>query len=449
MTDSGQNRATRVSGYEAYFVGVVMFSFMLNFLDRQILTLLLQPIKTEFGVSDTALGLLTGFAFAAFYAILGLPISRLADRTSRRVILVASIAVWSVATIASGFSTTFTQLVVARIFLGLGEAGFVPVATSLIADSVPAHRRATAMGLANAGFPLGIMAGFLIGALGLQWHGWRGAFLIAGFPGVVIALLFWMTIREPRPAGRSTPLAEARAHESLVASLALLWSRRSYRYVVAGNSLSAIAIFGLSSWLPTFLVRSFPQDAHNVGYILAPAFGIAGTVGVILGGIIGDRFSAREAARGLWLCAGVCIPVIPLIGASILSTSLTAAVVFYSVAYCISVIYSGPAMATMCGVIPARNRAFAIGIALYGMNLLGLGVGPLFVGVVSDLVGGGRYGTQLGMLLETLIYLPAAACYFLASRSVAQDLAQVEGITSASVDPAIGVSPRPAPMPLR
>lgn len=444
-----RDSAAHVSRYGAYVVGIVTFGFMLSFLDRQVLTLLLQPIKTEFGVSDTTLGLLTGFAFAVFYAILGVPISRLADRTSRPLILAVSIGVWSLATVASGLSTTFTQLVVARIFLALGEAGFSPVATSLIADYVPPRRRATAIGLANAGFSLGVMAGFLIGAFGLQWQGWRGVFLIAGVPGLVIALLFGMTVREPRRASRSAAISDGREQETVAAALALLWRRRSFRYIVAANCLSAIAVFGLSSWLPTFLVRSFPQDAHSVGYILAPAFGIAGTVGVILGGIVSDRLSVVKAGRGLWLCAGVCIPIIPLLWASISASTLISAAVLYSVAYCIGTIYAGPTMATICRVIPVRNRAFALGIALYMLNLVGLGVGPLFVGVVSDWLGGGRNGLRLGMLLEALVYLPAAACYFLASRSVDADVSDIEGATPGLVDANLDVSSAAVSVPLR
>ena len=449
IDDVEHDRAWHVSRYGAYVIGMVMFSFLLSFLDRQVLTLLLQPIKTEFGVSDTTLGLLTGFAFVTFYAILGVPISRLADRTSRPLILAISIGVWSLATVASGLSTTFTQLVVARIFLALGEAGFSPVATSLIADYVPPRRRATAIGVANAGFSLGVMAGFLIGAYGMHWHGWRGVFLIAGVPGLVIALLFGMTVREPRQASRSAAIAGGGAQETVAAALALLWKRRSYRYIVAGNCLSAIAIFGLSSWLPTFLVRSFPQDAPAVGYILAPAFGIAGTVGVVLGGIISDRFSAVKAGRGLWLCAGVCIPIIPLLWASLSASTLMGAAVMYSVAYCIGTIYAGPTMATICRVVPERNRAFALGISLYALNLVGLGVGPLFVGVVSDWVGGGRSGLQFGMLLEVLVYLPAAACYFLASRSVDTDVSDIERAPSVSVDRPLVISSDAASVPLR
>jgi len=447
--DVERDGAAYVSRYGAYVVGIVMFGFMLSFLDRQILTLLLQPIKNEFGVSDTTLGLLTGFAFATFYAILGVPISRLADRTSRPLILAISIGVWSLATLASGLSTTFTQLVIARIFLALGEAGFTPVATSLIADYVPPRRRATAIGLANAGFSLGVMAGFLIGAFGLQWQGWRGVFLIAGFPGLVIALLFGMTVREPRRASPSAAIVDDRKQETLVAALALLWRRRSYRYIVAGNCLSAIAVFGLSSWVPTFLVRSFPEEAHSVGYILAPAFGIAGTVGVILGGVISDRLSVVKAGRGLWLCAGVCIPIIPLLWASISASTLMSAAVLYSLAYCIGTLYAGPTMATICRVIPARSRAFALGISLYMLNLVGLGLGPLFVGVVSDWLGGGRNGLQLGMLLEALVYLPAAACYIVASRSVDADVSDVGRAASGSVDPHLDVSSDAASVPQR
>jgi predicted MFS family arabinose efflux permease len=450
MTDKGEHAsAAHVSRYGAYVIGIVMFSFLLSFLDRQVLTLLLQPIKNEFGVSDTTLGLLTGFAFVTFYAILGVPISRLADRTSRPLILAVSIGVWSLATVASGLSTTFSQLVVARIFLALGEAGFSPVATSLIADYAPPHRRATAIGLANSGFSLGVMAGFLIGAYGIHWQGWRGVFLIAGVPGLVIALLFWMTVREPRQASRSADGADGRARETVAAALALLWKRRSYRYIIAANCLSAIAVFGLSSWLPTFLVRSFPQDAHRIGYILAPAFGIAGTVGVVLGGLISDRFSAVKAGRGLWLCAGVCIPIIPLLWASISAPTLMSAAVVYSVAYCMGTIYAGPTMATICRVVPERNRAFALGLSMYTLNLVGLGVGPLFIGVVSDRMGGGRDGLQLGMLLEAFVYVPAAACYFLASRSLDADVSDIERVTSASADQNLVISSDAASVPLR
>lgn len=421
-----------VSPYTGYVLLMVMLSALLSYLDRQVLTLLFQPLKKEFGLSDTALGLLTGFAFATFYSTLCVPVARLADRTSRSAIIAVSIAVWSVATIASAFCTSFSQLVLARVFVGIGEAGFLPAATSLVADYAPARRRATALGITQAGISLGMMAGLLLGAIGLQLYGWRGAFLIAGLPGLIVAALFWTTIREPRdtmPGGALMPLLnDARISQALAA----LWRSRTYRYILAGNCISALVVFGLSSWFPTFLIRTFSMSPSAVGYLIGPVFGIAGALGLVAGGVLSDRLSELSSTRGLKLCAGASLLTIPLIGAALFATTAQSAAIVFGIGYCLAMIYAGPTISMICMVVPASRRALSIGILLAAMNLLGLGFGPLFIGFLADLLSVRNSALQTGMLIEALMYLPAAALYLLASRAAVSDVVRRGDGTPAS-----------------
>ena len=425
MVELTQTRraAEGISPYTAYVLFIVMLSALLSYLDRQVLTILLQPIKSEFGLSDTALGLLTGFAFATFYSTLCIPIAQLADRKSRSVIIAVSMAVWSLATVASGFSTSFLQLVVARIFVGIGEAGFLPAATSLVTDYVPTERRATALGITQAGISLGMMAGLLLGAFGVQLYGWRGAFLIAGLPGLIVAALFWLTVREPRASLPRRAAASSTSEVTLATAIAEIWRSRTYRYIIVGNCLSATVIYGLSSWFPTFLIRSFSLSPGAVGYLVGPVFGLAGALGLVVGGVLSDRLSERSPVRGLKLCASASVLAIPLIAVALHSASAYSAALVFGVAFFLGMIYAGPTISMICRVVPASRRALSIGLLLAAMNLLGLGFGPLFIGILADVLPVSQNTLQTGMLVEALLYVPAAFWYFLASRSAANEAA--------------------------
>lgn len=408
------------SAYRAWVVAVVMVGFTLNFIDRQILTLLLQPLKAEFRISDAMLGLLSGAAFALLHTTLCIPIARLADRASRSRILALSIGVWSVATIACGAAQNVLQLALARVAVGVGEAGYTPTAISLISDLVRPERRATALGIAQVGIPLGIVGGLLVGGWGLQHFGWRGAFVLAGVPGVVLAVVFWLTVREPPRSGHGAPSAPVPFRDAL----RLLWQNRAYRYIVFANSAAAVCVYGVATWMPSFLIRAFALSAPSVGYLLAPALGVAGALGFVAGGVAGDALAARSGSRALWLCAGASVLAIPCIFAATFAPTPGLAVAIYAVAYLLGLLYAAPTVALICGIVPADLRAQAIAVMLFAMNLLGLGLGPLLIGRMSDAFGAS--GTALGRALAvvSLCYLPAALCYVLAARRLAMTSAR-------------------------
>ena len=250
--EAGDGAAPARPWYRNYVLVMVIIGFALNFLDRQILTILLQPIKQELHLSDTVLGFLSGFAFALFYAALGVPLARLADRRSRRVIMSVSMAVWCGMTALCGMAQNTVQLFLARFGVGVGEAGFTPAGMTLVADYFPESRRNTALGFVNIGPMLGMMLGLMIGGWAVGVVGWRGAFLIAGLPGLAFALLFALTVKDPfRTLGGSTA-AEARAELSFLQGMRELWSDPAYRWLILGCGFSAFGLYGFSIWMPSF-----------------------------------------------------------------------------------------------------------------------------------------------------------------------------------------------------
>jgi predicted MFS family arabinose efflux permease len=402
-----------------------MAGFMLNLVDRQILSVLLQPLKAEFAISDTALGLLTGFAFAAVYATLCIPIARWADRSSRPRLLALSMAVWSAATAACGMAQSLLQLVALRFAVGIGEAGYAPAATALVADYAPAHRRATAIAVAQLGYPIGMVVGLLVGGWGLQHLGWRGVFLIAGIPGVIVSLVLWATVKEPMERRQSTDVTSSAPSLPFKQSLATLWHCRTYRYIVLANCWSGLVIFGVSTWLPAFLLRTYALPPAKIAYLLAPSMGVAGAIGYLAGGLLSDRLSRRSASSSFWLCAAMSLMAIPMIILATSTSHPTTAIISYAAAYLFGMVYAAPTVAAICSIVPPQMRAFAIAILLFAMNLTGLGLGPLLVGALSDASGG--TGAALGQALRAagFLYVPAALLYVAAARYADADFGTV------------------------
>lgn len=412
--------------YGGYVLAMVVVGLMLNFLDRQILTLLLPAIKAEFNASDTALGLLSGFAFAIFYVTLGIPIARAADRTSRSLIISASIGVWSFATALCGLAQNFTQLVLARIGVGVGEAGFTPAAMSMVADYYPRRYRATALGIANLGVPLGMVAGLLVGGIGLELLGWRGAFLVAGVPGLLFAIAFWLTVREPARGAIDGLAPPPAAKLPLLQSLGVLLRAPTYVFIVLGNAATCMGLYGLSTWMPSFLVREFDIAPSSVGYMMAPALGLAGAIGVIAGGLLSDALSKRTPAAAMLLCAAASALAIPAGAMALLSGTPIGVVTVYGVAYMLGLLYSAPTLNLLCSVVPIDMRAFATSILLFVVNLIGLGLGPVIVGALSDHFAPSDNALRDAMLIMTGVYAMAALFYLIASTTAQRDVERIE-----------------------
>lgn len=364
-----------------YGLALLFVVSCLNYLDRYILSILLEPIRLEFGLNDTQMGLLSGLAFALFYATLGLPLARLADRGNRRRLLAGALALWSAMTALGAAATGFWTLLLTRIGVGVGEAGAAPASHSLIADYYPPDRRGGALGVFTAGGTVGYLLAFIVGGVVAEAFGWRWALAAVGLPGVIVALLVWFTLPEPRDRRQGASTA---APASAGADLRRLWSDRAYRQLVYGATLWMFVGYGAVQWVSAYFMRVHDLSVGEVGLIYGLAGAAASLVGAIAGGVLADRFARRSPAALALVPAFACFLAYPLQLPVFLLSDVP---VMMGAAFVAGVALSAalPAMyAAFHAILEDRLRAFGIAVLLFVGNLVGMGLGPLVLGVVSD-----------------------------------------------------------------
>lgn len=389
MSDS-KDTGTQISRRQRnYTLGVLVLVFTSSHVDRQIVAILGQPIKEALQISDTQLGLLTGVMFALFYATLGMPMAMWADRRNRRNLIAFSIALWSAMTALCGLAQNYTQLLLARIGVGVGEAGSNPPSHSIIADLYGPTERATALAIFGTGVNAGIMLGFLIGGWVNEWLGWRWAFIIAGLPGLAIALLVRLTVREPpRGYSESGGLAKPPVAPPFWTVARTMASSAVLRNTVLGGTLVSFFGYALVLWVPVFLVRVHGMGTGEVGTILALLVGLGGAVGTFLGGVMADRLSARHPGWRAWVIVVAYAVALPLAALAFLAESAYATIALYVVPSILAGTYIGPGFAIIQTYVPLNMRSVAAAINLFILNIIGLGLGPFSVGLISDLTAG-------------------------------------------------------------
>jgi MFS family permease len=412
-------------GYEWYALGILFLVYVFNFIDRQIVTILQEPIKRDLGLSDAQLGLLTGFAFAVFYATLGIPIARLADRTSRSKVIAAALLAWSVMTSLCGAARSFATLLLFRIGVGVGEAGCSPPAHSLISDYFPARKRATALGIYSVGIYVGVMFGYVAGGWINEFFGWRRAFVAVGLPGALFSLVVFFTLREP-PRGLSDGRLShgPTSAPALREVFALLWSRRSFRHLSFGAALHAFVSYGAGGWLPPFFMRVHGMSSGEVGTWLGLIAGIVGGAGTFAGGWAADRLGARDQRWYCWVCVLSLIVHAPFAIAGYLAGNPYTALGLYLVPAFMGPVYNAPNFAMTQGIVPLRMRAAGAAVLLFVINLIGMGLGPAFIGWLSDLLSpsAGVEALRYALLASNAFNLWAAVHYLLAARTLRQEL---------------------------
>lgn len=401
--------------------------------DRSVLGILMEPIKHDLALSDTQLGLLSGLTFAAFYAILGLPFARWADVGNRRTIMALSFGIWSVMTALCGAASTFTQMFLARIGVGAGEAGGTPTSHSLVADYWPAARRATGAAVLTIGGTLGSMVGFVLGGQLAETIGWRGVFVAFGVPGIVFAILVAIWLKEPRTAPRLPTFSELLGKESLAVARSLL-GRRSFSHLIVGYTVFFIISSGAGQFFAPFMMRSFALSIGEVGVILGLMSTVPLVIGTLVGGWLCNRLAARNIKWLVWLPA-ICIGTnVIFYSAGVLAPTWPVFVAF-AVTALLFVGISGPCIyAAIYGVVGQRHRATGVAIMGLFVNFIGTGLGPIGIGLLSDHLTPALHNEALrySLLSLGLIKIWSVCHFLLAAKALPDDLDNADRVIATS-----------------
>ena len=396
--------------YRTYVLSALLTVYIFNFIDRTIINILTEPIKASFGLEDWQMGLLGGPTFAILYTLMGVPIARFAERFHRVWIITVAVALWSLATALCGFATSFGMLLVIRIMVGIGEAGCTPPAQSLIADYYKPTSRATAVSIYALGVPFGGMLASIFGgtiseqvtgpnflafmnSIGLagllpdiDWsgvEGWRLAFILVGVPGLVLALIVKLTVKEP-PRGHTDPVGTSDlAKVSFGDALKILLSKPTYWHVVIGATIASFVGYGVGQFTTSFFIRTHELSLQTASLLFGIILGVMAALGVFSSGFLADKMAKRHPTALSWLPAlGMGISV-PLYAIGYLADNLYLAVPPLMLAALLHYFYLGPLYAVAGGVVDSRTRATSVAIALLVVNLIGYGLGPLVIGVLS------------------------------------------------------------------
>ncbi|PKP82089.1 MAG: MFS transporter [Alphaproteobacteria bacterium HGW-Alphaproteobacteria-18] len=413
--------APKISG-RAWILAVLTLTYTFNHVDRQILVILLEPIKNEFGLRDSQLGWLSGIAFAAFYATLGIPVAMWADRGNRRNIIAIALGLWSAMTALSGLAQNYWHLLLARMGVGVGEAGGTPPATSMIADLYPPQERATALGIYTAGIGLGIMAGFALGGYVYELYGWRVAFFVAGVPGLILALVVRFGIREPI-RGLADQRQDDSPAPSLGETLKFIFSQPSYLWLLAGCLLICISANAFLVFTSSHLQRTYGLSPGQVSLPLGMLIGGVGSIGAIVLGRVCDTLSKKDLRWRpliIALCAAIALPFAWMF---LRAPSVELAYAWNIIPSFIGLIYASIAYTASQELVKLRMRSFASAFMLFCLTLIGIGCGPWIAGELSDHFARSGAEQPLARALELILLFNAASivCLLMATRSYRKD----------------------------
>ncbi len=413
---------TQSPGYRAYVMFILVVVYTFNFIDRQIVGILAVPIKADLGLTDTQLGLMGGLAFALFYTGLGIPVAMLADRWKRTWIMTAALTIWSGMTAVCGLANNFWQLFLARLGVGVGEAGGVAPAYSLISDYFPSHQRARALSVYSFGIPIGSALGILFGGYIASKIDWRFAFFAVGIAGILVAPIFKLTVAEP-PRGQYDVKGPDAPPPTLVEIVRLLMQKPSFWVISLGASASSMMGYGLFFWLPSFLVRSFGLELLEASVFYAGILLIGGIAGTWAGGYMADRFGAGKRSNYVIIPAIAFLLTIPLYVMAILSPNLTTTFFALLIPTGLGLAWLGPVLSAIQHVVPPTMRATASAIFLFINNLIGIGAGTVALGIISDNLEA-RFGDdslRYAILAGTGFYLIAASLFLASAKRLAND----------------------------
>lgn len=431
--DSAAEDRLKSPAYRKYVLGMLVVVYIFNFLDRQIVTILAEPIKVDLGLNDTQIGLMSGLAFALFYTILGIPLARLADRARRVDIITVALVVWSGMTALCGMAQNFSQMLAARIGVGIGEAGCSPAAHSLIADYYPPEKRASALSIYALGIPIGSIIGLLTGGWVAEFYGWRVAFFVVGVPGILLAVIFRLTIREPLRGMHDAAAAQNQEQPPLGETLKALMQNKTLFHIAMGGSLTAFAGYGLGQWLPAYFIRIHELGIAETATYFGLVIGVASAIGTFMGGSIADRFALKDPRIYVWLPGAGVLLAFPFYVAAMLNDNPYVAIAILVIPGFLTSLWMGPVFGTVQNIAPMRARALASALLLFALNIIGLGLGPLMVGIMSDMLSGPYPEDSLryAIIIATTAFVWSAVHFFLAGRSIKADLEAAQNQSAA------------------
>ena len=437
MNPTEEEKAAAITpAYRSYALSLFLLVYIINFVDRQIFGILIEPIRLEIDLSDTQLGLLGGIAFAIFYTFAGIPIARWADVGVRKNIVALALVIWSVMTMFTSTAKGFGTLLIARVGVGIGEAGCSPPIHSLISDMYPEEERATALSTYALGIPIGAAIGTLLGGWIGEYFGWRMAFMVVGLPGIIVAIVVFFTVREP-PRGHSEP-DHVQVQKDLVPladTLRFLWSLRAFRHLSFAGALHAFVGYGVGLFIPAFFMR-----VHGFGLAETSTYlfliGLTGIIGTYLGGYLGDRMGKKDKRWYMGIPGIATIISVPFAVLFYTTGDPMLAIVLAIPGAVLGPMYLGPTFAMTQTLVPPAMRSTASAILLFVLNLIGLGLGPVFAGFLSDTLrpGYGEESIRYSLLILAVAgNIWSALHYYLASRTLREDLVAKDQLAEESL----------------
>ncbi|HKU96234.1 MAG TPA: MFS transporter [Vineibacter sp.] len=418
----------RISPLQAnYCLILLMLAQALNFLDRGIINILLESIKKDMALSDTMMGFLSGFAFVLFYSIFGIPVARLADIGSRRTIISLGLLVWSAMTAISGLAQNVVQLAMARFGVGIGEAAGQAPAHSMISDYFPKEKRARALTIFQAGAYIGTFLGYFIGGWVDLYYGWRVAFAVAGLPGIALAIVLYLTVAEP-PRGQSEATKVDVGRTSFADAVRFLLSQKAFVLTVFGGALLGFDLYAFSVWLPAFLGRVHHLNSGEIGTYAGIVRGACGPIGLLLGGFVVERLSARSERWQLWAPAITSALACPVLLYALHTDSLLVSIVCFGVSSVLLAFHMGPIFAVVQATAKPRMRALATASFYLVVTVVGLGIAPLIIGIANDHLRPtyGAVAIRYSLMLPAVVTVLGGALFWWAAQYIQHDVKRAE-----------------------
>jgi predicted MFS family arabinose efflux permease len=405
-------------------LAVLSLVCLLNYYDRSLINILIEPIKRDMKLSDGQLGVLTGLAFGLVYSLSAVPVARLADRFGRARVLAFSLALWSAMTGMCGLVRSYPLFVAARFGVGLGEAGGLPATHAIVSEHFSKSRRGFALAVIAVMSGLGIAAGSALGGWIAAHWGWRHAFIVGALPGLVIALMLFLFVRDHRQPGTPEQVA---APAGFVKALRTLIKRRAYMWLCIGYGLGSIGSYAGSVWIQAYTMRRFGLDTAQVGSSFSLVFGAAMVFGLIIGGLLGDPLAKRDVRWSFWLLAICFGSALPLTAAVLYAPSYPLTLVVLFLQTSIFILHTGPCYALVQSLSGSSLRSTGAALFLAVANLAGLGLGPTVAGWLSDRLGGGSaQGLGQSILFVSLTFVLAAVAFVIGTQTVARDIEEAD-----------------------